>query len=312
MRYYRIEIGGDTPAVYTSWVNGRNDPGALNVEFDIPVTAFATPAGNAMVRVWGISLQTISQARDFNGAPIKVFAGMQMGLPLANPKQAGVVVTGTILQAFGNWIGTAMTLDLIIIADGGATPGNPKNIVFSWAKGTSLAAAITSTLQNAFPGFKVDIKINTALSLAADENGYFETVEQFAAYLKNMTAAIKGGTYTGVNIVLSQSVFSVYDGTTAATPVNIAFTDLIGQPTWIAPAQIQFNTVLRADLGVGDYVRLPPSIVTTTAPSQSQYRDQSAFQGVFQLGFLRHVGNFRQPNAESWVTTFNCYPAPAS
>ncbi len=90
--------------------SGRAIPGALNIEWDIPVAPFATPMGAAWVRVWGVSLAQISQSSDLNGMNIQVFGGMQKGLPLANPMQYGLLVQGQIFQAFGNWIDTNQTL----------------------------------------------------------------------------------------------------------------------------------------------------------------------------------------------------------
>ena len=152
MRYYKIVItdpsSGNviTPpgfdgllggASYTSFVNGQSLPGAWNVELDIPVIGAATPQGSAGARIWGISRQEISQANDLNGKNISIFGGMQKGLPLANPAQSGLLVQGFIFQAFGNWIGTDMTLDFVINPGQAtsSTPGGlgtlpkPKNLV---------------------------------------------------------------------------------------------------------------------------------------------------------------------------------------
>jgi len=308
VRYYRIEIGGSTPITYTSHPNGTFDPNSLQVDIDIPVVPFATPMGQAMVRVHGISLQTISQARDLNGAPIKVYGGMQAGLPLAKPMQSGLLCEGTIFQAFGNWIGTEQTLDLIIVTDGGATQGDPKNLVLNWTKGQVLSEAIQQTLQTAYPAYKTEINISPNLVLTSDASGYYQTIEQLATSIHSLSTSIIGGSYPGVNILLKQGVFVVYDGTSVTDPTPIDFTDLIGQPTWIDAPSIQINTVMRADLEVGDYIKLPTTLVTTTAASLSQARDKSAFQGVFQIDLVRHVGSSRQPDARSWISTFNAHP----
>ena len=45
-----------------------------------------------------------------------------------------------------------------------------------------------------------------------------------------------------------------------------------------------------------------------TAAAASPFRNTSVFQGTFQLEMVRHVGNFRQPDAQSWITTFNAHP----
>lgn len=73
----------------------------------------------AFVKVWGIPLSMISQAKNLAFKKIKVYGGFQRALPLANPKQAALLVQGYISQAFGNWQGTDMSLDLIV------SPGVP-------------------------------------------------------------------------------------------------------------------------------------------------------------------------------------------
>lgn len=297
-------------ATYTSQVNGKTDPGALNIELDVAAFNFATPIGNAMIRVWGVSLQTISQASDFNGANVKLYAGMAKGLPLANPQQQGLILQGTVFQAFGNWIGTDMTLDLVVVTDGGATQSNPANIVLDWKKGTPLADAIKNTMATAYPDYQVDININQNLVLTQDEPGYFQTVEQFAEYVKQVSLSIIPQNYSGVDITLQGKKFVVYDGTTQTNPKLIAFQDLIGQPTWIDPFSVQANCVLRSDISVGDFIKFPQTQTTTTAQSQSQARDKSTFQGTFQVDMVRHVGNYRQPDGGSWITTFNAHSQP--
>lgn len=321
MRFYNIVL--TTPAgtpflfadqasfpggICTSFVNGRTIAGALNVELDIPVVVYALPMGAAWLRIWGPSLREIGQAADLNGINIAVYGGMAKGLPLANPAQQGLLVYGTIQQAFGNWIGVNQTLELIIQPPVGSQ-ASPKNIVINWLAGTPLATALKNTLSTAFPGFKQNIAISPNLVLAHDEPGYYEDVYQFAQYVKRISRDIIGGSYPGVDIVLTQTTFNVYDGTTAAAPKAILFQDLIGQPTWIDSPLIQFKCVLRGDLAVGGYVTLPPVRQTTTPQSFSQYRANSVFQGSFQIQRMRHNGNFRQRDGESWITTFDAFPA---
>lgn len=321
MRYYSIVItnsSGDIirpaslaplnlPATYTSWANGQNLPGALDIELDVPVTAFALPMGGAYVKISGVSLQEISQANDLNGMNIAVYAGMQKGLPLANPSQSGLIVQGQILQAFGNWIETEQSLDLEIVPNAGTLLA-PANIVLDWKKNTPLSDAITTTLNAAFPSYKTNVNISSKLVLSADEPGYYGTLGQFAAYIKQVTQGIIGGDYAGVDIILTQDTLSVSDGTTQTAPKQINFQDLVGQPTWIDSPLIQFKCVMRADINCLDYITLPPTLITTTPQSQSQQRHNSAFQGSYQVNRIRHVGSFRQPDANSWVSTFNAIP----
>lgn len=311
MRYYTIIITdpdtNDELVRYTSIVEtGVNNPGALNIELDVPVYALDAPVGAATIRVWGISIQEIGAAFDLNQKLIKVYAGMGKGLPLASPDQAGLILQGQIQQAFGNWEGTNQTLDLIVNADSG-TQTAPKNIILNWKKGVNLANAIESTMAVAFPDFTTSVNISDKLVLNQDEQGYYQTMIQFAQYIKNVSRHIVGGTYSGVNIVIKEKEFVVYDGSTPTDPFPIAFTDLIGQPTWLGLGQIQFKCVMRADITVSDFVSLPEGQTTTTAQSYSQYRNKSDFQGAFMIDAVRHVGNFRQADAASWVTVFNAH-----
>lgn len=334
MRYYSIQITDPTSgalitrpssppgsgATYSSLVNGFTLPGALNVELDIPVVPYATPAGTAIVRIWGVSLAEISQASDFGATPsgtpgknISVFAGMQKGLPLANPAQAGLIVQGQIFQSFGNWIGKDMTLDLILYPNTGG-PDDPKNITVDWKAGTQLSQAIDNTLATAFPNLKRSIKISPNLVLAHDEPGFYRSLVEFAQYVKEVSTDVKVSTnYPGVDITINQDTILVYDGTSPTSPKQIAFQDLIGQPTWIESPNIQFKTVMRADLAIGDFVQLPPAIVTTTSAAASSLLNlKAAFQGVFMIVGIHHFGNFRQPDADSWVTVFTAVPKQVS
>ena len=99
-----------------------------------------------------------------------------------------------------------------------------------------------------------------------------------AKYLNDVSKSIIGGTYEGVRVAIQENSFVIYDGTTTKTPVQIAFNDLVGQVTWKAPNVVNITTIMRADLHVGDYVKLPPGQITTTAASLSQYRQGSVFR----------------------------------
>lgn len=305
MRYYKIVVGGKT---YTSYAGGKNIPGALNIEMDIPVFAFATPSGAAIVKIWGVSLQEISQASDLNNKPIEVYGGFQKGLPLANPSQAGLLVKGDVFQAFGNWIGTEQSLDLIIYPGTGSAE-DPKNFTFLWKKGTKMSDMIRTTLQTALPDFSQNIDIKNDLILPADEPGVYGTLTQFAQVVKSISKSIVNDpAYPGVDIALSDKTISVYDGSVESNPIEIVFRDMIGQPTWIDPLSVQTKFAMRSDLKVGDFIKFPPALVTTGPGTTSPFINaKSTFQGVFQISQVRHVGNFRQADAASWVTVVDAY-----
>ena len=262
MRYYRIEITdpanpGPTQ-VYTSWVNGGNDPGALNVQFNIISASFESLKNTAVVQIQGISIKSISQANNLNNKNVKISAGFQKGLPLANPNQSGILVNGYIAQAFGNWLGNDMTLDLIV--NPGPSPTTPAsaqptaaqssvivseplppplgsmtqpiNGSFSWPAGIPLSVAIREFLKNAFPKYpEPKIEINPNLILAYSVYEVINTLPAFAKWANEFSKKIIGiyhkgpGPYPGVQIsLLPNNAFFVSDGTVPppATTQNAA------------------------------------------------------------------------------------------
>lgn len=320
MRFYSIVITGTTSATYTSFVQGAVDPGALDIELDITASSFASPIGYATVRIWGVSLQTIGQASDFNGASIKVYGGMSKGLPLAtaafNAGQQGLLCQGTVFQGLGNWINHDQYLELVIATDGGATQSEPANLSYNWASGSSLSDNIEATIGAAYPApYGVNVNIGSNLVLTELEAGVHQTIQQFTSSVNLLSKAINTDpAYPGVDIVLQGSIFYVYDGSNLGTTKQLLFQDLIGQPTYIGPGQVQFNAVLRADISPGDLVMFPQGIQTTQTQAQlgNQPDDKSSFSGAFTVAMVRHVGHFRGRSGTDWISTFNAYAPPTA
>jgi hypothetical protein len=327
-RYYSIVItnqggtvitppgaAGGTDSTYSSYVRGQVQPNALDMEMDVQLASFDTPAGSgdtgSLIRVWGISLAEIKQSFNLNNNLIKVYGGFQKGLPLANPAQAGLLFSGYVQQAYGNWIETDMTLDLVVQAGTGptgnnntGTRGTPANLVLNWQKGQNLKDALQQTLSTAFPGKTVNINISSNLVFKSENlTGFYATLGEFASVVQSLSRTVvnqKG--YAGVKIVFDQGTIKVTDGTTSLTPKQITFKDLIGQPTWLGVNTIQIKCPMRADIKTLDFVSLPQAQFTTTPQSQSQFRNNSGFTGSWFVTSLRHVGRFRQSSADSWVT----------
>jgi hypothetical protein len=343
VRFYEITITDPTNAdkkqVYTSWFKGQNDPGALNLILDAPVTTFARPLGATMLELWGIPIQTISNANNLNNKLISVQAGFKPGLPLAtqaSEKQSGPIINGYILQAFGNWIGTNMTLNLVVVPGtprqqtqtaataaqqpAAATnttrpplgsPTAPVDFHFNMPVGTSMRVAIENTLATALPNFTRQIRISTILA-PGPRNFVSRSFSEFAQTIKTLSQQLVTiENYPGVDLTLTpnNSILAT-DGTEEVKRIDISYLDLIGQPTWIEPLKIQFKCPMRADLQVGYNITLPKGRFYGIQPGDPNlprdYRFQSAQQGTFRIIELRHVGNFRQPDANSWVTVVTC------
>jgi hypothetical protein len=330
VRYYQIDLTNPSGAPIKSTSlnglplsslrpDGSTNPAALNIEFDIPIKAYHLPdAYAAHLRIWGLSLNEISQAFNLSGAKINIRAGMAQGLPLANPAQQGLIMTGTVFQSFGNWIGTDQTVEMIFLPlDNQDLPGAIQNFSWNWTKGTQMADAIRTTLKAALPNMQANINISPNLVRTSNNQGTYKSLDEFASHVNEISRdTIADPSYQGVSIISTGDQINVSDGTsTQSGAIQIAFQDLIGQPTWMpsgevstGPIGIQVKTVLRADISVNTIIQLPKTLAINTPTQQSIGRTngQLTFSGQYKVLRMHHFGNFRQPDAESWCTTFDC------
>jgi hypothetical protein len=315
-----LQAGTFEPGVITSLLPDKStNPGALNIELDI--TQMPGHVGNSQsyVRIYGLSLKDVFSL-DLSQANIEVSVGMAQGLPLATAaqKQAGLVIKGSVFQAFGNWLGTDMTLDLIIGAGGlTGTHDQPKNYKFDWHRGQTLEDAIRETLSNSpLSGINPKIKINDDRTGPADNlSGTYDTLEDFGKFIREHTEGVHGendkGVYIyniGSDVIVGDTSIKEQTGPTT----QIAFQDLLGQVTWFAPNEMTCKLVMRGDLqvGPGSFVRFPqnplkqtqagalPSFFNRTRDTVGIASDQQ-----FWISRIHHWGNYRQPDAMSWNTT---------
>ena len=235
---------------------------------------------------------------------IAIFGGMSKGLPLATPSQSGLLTKGSILQGVRQ-LGWHRTVDRVPDLPPVGASDTPLNVPFTWTKGQSLAAAIRATLQVAVPTLTPSINISPNLVLGYTETGYYTNLQQFAQWINQRSQAIIGGAYQGVQISTKGNTIQVWDGTQAQSgTIQIQPWDLIGQPTWQDQANIIFQTVMRADIDLQSVIQLPPTIIQQTSSSQLRLQDRTTFTGRFVVQGAQHYGNFRQPSADLWVTTF--------
>jgi hypothetical protein len=288
------------------------------IEFDAFVYGSDQPAGGTTITLHGVSLSSLQQAQQFANGTLILKGGMGKGLPLTNPAQSGVLFSGSIQQSFGNWTGTEMTLTFVVYASD-KTLDVPGAFVLNWPSGTPLSKSISNTLSSVFGSVKQNIQISSSLVLPNNEIGFYSTLEQYSSAIMALTTGFLGVDYPGVSIAFNAGVFEVSDQTITPTPTTLVFTDLMGQPAWLAVKTMQVKTVLRADLQIYNTIKMPvglqnaPGIVNTAAESQPSYNKyQSTFQGVFGIRSVRHVGNLRDPSGDSWVSIFNCYPVSAT
>jgi hypothetical protein len=311
--------------VFTSVVNGQNDPGALDIEFDVHLIS-DQPNTSSFVRIKGIDPKLISQASNFNNKTLKMWAGYTNGLPLANDQVAhqGLILQGPIFPCFGNWVFNELTLDFFVMPGdpkGIGGPTNPKNIVHNMPTGQPLSTALKNTLQIAFPKSTIIMNISDKLKLNYPDWGVYQSLEQLGNYVKGLSHSILGvpPNYKGVSIVAHGDKIHVTDGTTPGQAININYQDLVGQPTWINVGELQTTTLLRGDIpvpGTG-LITLPKTLVTQTQSSASNVGGTNTsnilnFSGTWQVKGLRHIGKFRSPGYDCWITQINAVQGGSS
>jgi hypothetical protein len=320
-RFYEITLTPNFPigppttfATWSSFSNGVNDPGALNVEFDFYSFQSAGNQGLSTITIHGIALADISQAQQYAGMLITVKAGFVTGLPLANPAQAGVILQGTIFQSWGNWVGTERNLNFLVNYSA-YTYAQPGQFQLNCPAGTSLIAALTQTLNVAYPTLPIVNQSAGQYVFPQFVGGYYRTLTQLAKFVQSITTPIAA---PGLQIAILPNQTILLSDTIGPPPQNpkaIAFNDLIGQPTWVDVNQMQFWTQMRGDIQVGNYVTMPPGLpnapgIVSTAgqslPSSTKY--VTSFQGQFVIQAVRQVGNFRDAAGASWASVFTAAP----
>ena len=342
MRYYDIVITPARSSAFagtfvsplrysTLFSNGRNNTQALKIDVDIPQAWYYQPSGLGYVKIYGVSFEDLNQSANLNPdftndkyANIQIKIGMSKGLPFANPEQQGLVINGSILQAFGNWQGNLVTLDLVI-TNSQVSPSATVNLSFNWKKDTFLGDAIKETLQNAYPkkqtGLELVINGSISSNLKATENqtAQYTNLESFSKYL-NITSKdiLKLQNYAGVSLTATPLGFYLYDGTTSQEQtvqnkiITVNFQDIIGNLTWLDLFTIQAKLTMRGDVQVGNQIIFPKKspIVNTAASALTQLRNNVSFNGQFQINKIRHVGSSRQTDGNSWVTVLDCVVLP--
>lgn len=321
MRYYEIQISPSSqsttafaPITFSTLTPQKTDNGsALAIELDIFQYPFHQSTQNGYIKIRGIDFKNLKEAANYNFAKIKIAVGMTKGLPYANPRQAGLIIDGTILQCFGNWQGTDVSLDFVV-GPANYNPNENINLAFDWAKGNTLQSAIELTLQSAYPNVPINGTIDSALVYTEDQWGIYQNLLQFSKQMNIYSKQIiQDENYQGVFVVGTAAGFLLFDGTNPAIETkNIDFTDLVGMVTYLDVATIQIKTIMRSDLNIGDRIRLPEGTpVLNVVNNYSQYRNTISFNNSFlEVNQLRHVGSSRQADGNSWCTIITAVIVP--
>lgn len=326
MRFYHINIiptsngvPSGLPQVYTtiSPLGLYGNSSALQVELDIMQAPQHKPQQMGLLKIKGVSYEDISTAANLNGAIIQIFLGMSLGLPLssAQPQPPRLVIDGVVLQAFGNWQGTDVSLDLIVGPPSyGNNVQNPANIIFNWLPDQPMAEAIELALSDAYPIAPIFTKISPNLVNTRFVNSCtaYPDLTSFAKMLRRVSLDINPVPfYQGVQINFSAVGIDVYDGTVASRNLTILnWSDLIGSITYISNNEISIKVVMRGDINLGGYIQVPmgsPLLLVPSTNPENFYKNLVPWMGVYIVGEVHHMGHSRQSDANSWVTVLKCF-----
>ena len=324
MKYYRLEItdkDGNTPLDAVGNPIGPFDssltPGAaLDIQFDALITGYDVVMSGTNIAIYGIPVTMLRESAQLAGCQINLTAGFTAGLPLANPNQAGLILSGQIYNPYANWLGTHQSLNLIVNPSPQLNDkGQATSITLDGKKGEKLSDVLTRALTTAYPGFTLEISISDLLVLVEDGVGVYNRLTQLAATLRSQSfSMINREDYTGVQMVMQNKTIRVFDNAQAdGGGIQILPEELIGQPTWIGPVSVSFKCPMRASPRCGDTVVLPQNIISgpgellavNSERSYSSLRTQVNFTGAFLITSVRHVGEYLNPdNSNSWVTIY--------
>lgn len=329
MRYYELEITdskGKTISdsagnVIGPWDTKKNPAGALNISFDVLITALDVASGGTVLSVYGLPLSVLSQSVNLFQANVTLYGGFSGGLPLENADQKGLILDGQVWNPYGNWEGVNQCLNLIINpAPLMNDDGRQLSIRLDGRKGEKLSDVLQRALRNAYPRTALSVSVSDSLILPEDWTAVYNRPSQLAVFLRSASFGLmKQEGYAGVSIVMQKGIIRIFDNlaTSGATEINVA--DLIGQPTWIGLNKISLKTPLRGDLACGDILTLPAGVVNGSASLLSAStpeaftwgRSQLNFSGRFQITSLRHVGEYRNAAGEAWVTIIEAIDLPS-
>jgi hypothetical protein len=221
---------------------------------------------------------------------------------------------GMISQTFGN-ASQAIGGNIMSLFGGSGGLVNPLNLIHNLQPNMPLSSAIQETLSRAFPGVPLNINISSMLKLGYQDAGAYQNFPQFASYIKDLSHSIMGTKdYIGVHMTANNTGgIDVWDGTFGNAPQQVTVFELIGQPTWVETALVQFTTVMRGDIKPSDIVYLPKNIPYNIGSDNSALqkgvpqRTELSFTGAFKVFKVTHNGDFRNPDGMQWSTTYECY-----
>jgi hypothetical protein len=329
MRFWNFQLEGAPNGGWSSHFNGQFDPGAPLVEIDITTAAQDQTGTAGSITIWGQPVSLLKASQGFYNKKYSLSLGMAAGLPLATAQasQAGQVLGGTdvITSVFSSFEGLTQFLGFGLggFPKSQQTPAPfqssnqypMRNIVLDWRKGTQLGPALMQTFKTAYPELTPSVSVSPTLVAKQDNIHFAGTIADFNQSLREFVTGeyvnSQPQQYQGVNIVMGNGKIDAHDQTQPSGSKQIAFTDLIGQPTFIARNEISLKVVMRGDLNVGEQITLPQGLVLNVSGNLGLGADL-AVSGSWTINTLRWIGNSRSPSGDAWCTVITGNQAPGA
>lgn len=325
MRYYKLEFidpktnasPASLPPIYSTFESHPNNlynPACPEISFDCLITQGNVAQNPFHITLHNVPKEMLGKARDFNSLNVNLYAGFKSGLPLANPDQAGLIVSGTVQGCFGNWAGTNLTMDFLVnplqysgspylnlSAQVYSTTAQPYTFKWDPNAGNTFIQALTQFFSNNF-GYTcqgtLDANNEWNLNQMPPFKIIFTTFDRFCKELQTVTQSQNAPNkeapdnkankslvgnfqpYFGVLLSMSMTSGTIYawDGTAPATSeLSLKVQEFIGQPTWIsASGVIQSMHPMRSDIHVTQSIAYPKNI-SIIVPAQFTTASQYAY-----------------------------------
>ncbi|UMM63145.1 hypothetical protein [Aristophania vespae] len=306
-----FEAGG-TPGT------GIYDPGALDIHFEIDEVDVTT-ASKSVITIRGIDIKTIGQASNLQGAQIRLLAGTSTPphhIYNGQKRKWGLILEGTVFSSFGTWEETEMSLQLYVTP---YTTGKSFQFLTHARKGLELKYLIYREIARNFPNCTIEMNVKKNPLLPEAMQGSYSKFDEFVHFVKDTWKQL---TNEFILITSRGRIIYVADQSASQEPLEIKFTELIGQPSWNGSKEISFICPVRSDIKVTDIVTLPSfSSSHNNSPGTNAWgsiklpkdpvplpKDRSLFSGQFMITDLHHLGQFRSEKGLQWVTSYKAVP----
>jgi len=298
MRKYQIIIGNKELVLdYSS-----DNPSGPQIQFNIQQFSVSQTV-NAEITLYNIAPYYFSMNQYLIGKQIQLFAGVE-DTPITRmvgySGQYGLIAAGFISAVIPEWNGNDTSLSIIFMPQPVIASAVPYLLKVN--KGQDIRSlfidaykAITGNAEN------IDLGTTPILSTTSYQQK-IDNVSDIALTLQQQHG-----------ITLNQTKAGFQVNTVVGKNINLVPGDFVTQPSALNISQVALTLQLRADVQIGDYVKLPSNVyvgitVLDSIRVQSQlnaFQNKNVFllfSGLYLISKIWQLGDSHNPNPEAWAT----------